>query len=224
MNWLRRIVSQQEALNEAASLLRVRNLEAELAELENYAAETYIKKIKLKAQEIELIASRDALLEKLTTLQSKHDTLWKDSAEYKAKSMAERDELEAELAAFRDPAMQPSQRYWEARWRDTDAELDELKRQLDVVTNELMALKHTHEKCQYIEHGFVRMVEAVEAKCPPDDVLAALHGLMDRHDFPMFNQQHITRFMWGALDRIVLSLAKWKASKTEPNTESEGWK
>lgn len=33
-------------------------------------------------------------------------------------------ELEGELNHFRDPLMQPSQRYWESRWRDAEAERD----------------------------------------------------------------------------------------------------
>ena len=78
---------------------------------------------------------------------------------------------------------------------------------------------HATEKVKQAEaerDELKRQLDGLRAKCPPEAVLKALHGLMDRHDFPLFNQQNITHFMWGALDRIVLSLAKWKASKTAP--------
>ena len=95
------LISKQARENERLAL-RVGKLEAEIAEVDHYAAETYLRKIKLKAQEIEMFASRDMLLEQMATLQSKYDTLWKDAAEYKSKFMAERAELVEALAGTQE--------------------------------------------------------------------------------------------------------------------------
>lgn len=50
-----------------------------------------------------------------------------DAAEERDRLAERVRDLEGELAHHRDPEMQPSQRYWEGRWRDADKELSALR-------------------------------------------------------------------------------------------------
>lgn len=81
---------------------------------------------------------------------------------------------EAELAHFKDPAMAPSQRYWEGRWRDEEKRADELAAHNAVLREALEDVRSNLVRLGWEENGRIISIIDDATETTPAGSLDAL--------------------------------------------------